>query len=57
MKSKTNVISMTAKKARKKKMNYQHTARAIEMKLEQIKKENKLPAALNSNTALFGNRI
>jgi hypothetical protein len=57
MKPKSKPASMHAKKARKKKTSYHQTAHAIEKKLDEIKRETGMPAAVNNNIALFGYRV
>jgi hypothetical protein len=57
MKPKSKPVTMTAKKVHKKKTNYRLAAQAIEMKLDEIKRETRMPAAVNSNMALFGYRM
>jgi hypothetical protein len=57
MKPKSKPAPMSAKKAHKKKTNYRQAAQAIEKKLDEIKKETRMPAAVNNNISLFGYRV
>jgi hypothetical protein len=57
MKSKSKLPRMSAKKALKKKMNYRQAAQAIERKLEEIQRENRMSSAANNNIPLFGYRV
>jgi hypothetical protein len=57
MKPTSKPVSMSAKKVHKKKTSYRHAAHAIEKKLDEIKKEARMPAAINNNIALFGYRV
>ncbi|MEP6726332.1 MAG: hypothetical protein ABJC98_10970 [Bacteroidota bacterium] len=57
MKSKQGLSILNSPKKEKKKTNYHQAASAIQKKLEEIKNESKMPAALNNNLSLFRYRV
>jgi len=57
MKSKTKLAILHTPKKSPKKTSYLQTASAIQKKLEEIKQENSLPAAVNNNLSLFRYRV
>ena len=57
MKPSSRQAARRAAPGSKKKINYQQAACAIRRKLEEIKQENKMPAALNNNLSLFRYRV
>jgi hypothetical protein len=57
MKSKPKLAILHSSRKEKKKIGYQQAACAIQKKLEEIKNESRMPAAVNNNFSLFRYRV
>ncbi|MEO5685479.1 MAG: hypothetical protein ABIQ88_22725 [Chitinophagaceae bacterium] len=57
MKSTVNLVVLNTLPKSKKKANYRQAATAIQKKLEEIKNESRMPAAVNNNVSLFRYRV
>jgi hypothetical protein len=57
MKPKSTLAILSTPRNGKKKIGYPQAATAIQKKLEEIKNESKMPAAVNNNFSLFRYRV